>query len=95
MHPTGEWDWEKEQANVENDFNVIETGQVHLLSQSRPLIIVHFQVDSPQTISYYISNIDTLNSSNYTFDLPTDYGEGCESRICEMKPILESFNIHL
>jgi hypothetical protein len=62
MHTTpGEWDWEKEQANVENDFNVIETGEVHLLGQSRPLNIVHFQVDSPQTISFYISIIDTLN----------------------------------
>ena len=91
---TGEWDWEKEQANVENDFNVIKTGKVHLLGQSRPLNIVHFQVDSPQTISFYISIIDTLNKSNYTLNLTTDYGEGYESRICEMKPLLESFNIH-
>ena len=91
---TSEWDWEKEQANVENDFNVVETGKVHLLGQSRPLNIVHFQVDSPQTISYYISIIDTLNRSNYTLNLTTDYREGYESRICEIKPLLESFNIH-
>ena len=91
---TGEWDWGKEQANVENDFNVIKTGKVHLLGQSRPLNIVHFQVDSPQTISFYISIIDTLNRSNYTLNLTTDYGEGYESRICEMKPILESLKIH-
>ena len=91
---TGEWDWGKEQANVENDFNVIKTGKVHLLGQSRPLNIVHFQIDSPQTISFYISIIDTLNRSNYTLNLTTDYGEGYESRICEMKPILESFKIH-
>ena len=91
---TGEWDWGKEQANVENDFNVIKTGKVHLLGQSRPLNIVHFQIDSPQTISFYISIIDTLNRSNYTLNLTTDYGEGYESRICEMNPILESLKIH-
>ena len=92
---SGEWNWEKEQANVEKDFNVIRTGKVDLLGESRPLNIVHFQVDSPQTISYYISIIDTLNRSNYTLNLTTDYGVDYESRICEMKPILESFKVHL
>ena len=31
-------------------FNVIETGSISLLGQERPYNIVHFQVDSPQTI---------------------------------------------
>ena len=90
---TGEWNWEVEQKNVENDFNVIETGNISLLGQERPYNIVHFQVDSPQTISFYVTVLDTLKKSNYTLNLMTDYDEDYKSRICEMKPLLESFRI--
>ncbi|MDB3999926.1 hypothetical protein N9439_00070 [Schleiferiaceae bacterium] len=90
---TGEWNWEVEQKNVENDFNVIETGNISLLGQERPYNIVHFHVDSPQTISFYVTVLDTLKKSNYTLNLTTDYDEDYKSRICEMKPLLESFRI--
>ena len=90
---TGEWDWEIEQKNVESDFNVIETGIISLLGQERPYNIVHFLVDSPQTISFYVTVLDTLKKSNYTLNLTTDYDEDYKSRICEMKPLLESFRI--
>ena len=90
---TGEWNWEVEQKNVENDFNVIETGNISLLGQERPYNIVHFHVDSPQTISFYVTVLDTVKKSNYTLNLTTDYDDDYESRICEMKPLLESFRI--
>jgi len=90
---TGEWDWEEEQKNVENDFNVIETGKISLLGQERPYNIVHFHVDSPQTISFYVTVLDTVKKSNYTLNLMTDYDKDYRSRICEMKPLLESFRI--
>jgi len=90
---TGEWNWEVEQKNVENDFNVIETGNISLLGQERPYNIVHFELDSPQTISFYVTVLDTVKKSNYTLNLTTDYDEDYKSRICEMKPLLESFRI--
>ena len=90
---TGEWNWEVEQKNVENDFNIIETGNITLLGQERPYNIVHFHEDSPQTISFYVTVLDTLKKSNYTLNLTTDYDEDYKSRICEMKPLLESFRI--
>jgi hypothetical protein len=90
---TGEWNWEVEQKNVKNDFNVIETGNISLLGQERPYNIVHFHVDSPQTISFYVTVLDTVKKSNYTFNPMTDYDEDYKSRICEMKPLLESFRI--
>ncbi|MDB2435691.1 hypothetical protein N9W65_01795 [Schleiferiaceae bacterium] len=90
---TGEWNWEVEQKNVESDFNVIETGNISLLGQERPYNIVHFHVDSPQTISFYVTVLDTVKKSNYTLNLTTDYDEDYKSRICEMKPLLESFRI--
>ena len=90
---TGEWNWEVEQKIVENDFNVIETGNISLLGQERPYNIVHFHVDSPQTISFYVTVLDTVKKSNYTLNLTTDYQEDYKSRICEMKPLLESFRI--
>ena len=90
---TGEWNWEVEQKNVENDFNVIETGNISLLGQERPYNIVHFELDSPQTISFYVTVLDTVKKSNYTLNLMTDYDENYKSRICEMKPLLESFRI--
>ena len=90
---TGEWNWEIEQKNVESDFNVIETGNISLLGQERPYNVVHFHVDSPQTISFYVTVLDTVKKSNYTLNLMTDYDEDYKSRICEMKPLLESFRI--
>ena len=90
---TGEWNWEVEQKIVENDFNVIETGNISLLGQERPYNIVHFHVDSPQTISFYVTVLDTVKKSNYTLNLMTDYDEDYQSSICEMKPLLESFRI--
>jgi len=90
---TGEWNWEVEQKIVENDFNVIETGNISLLGQERPYNIVHFELDSPQTISFYVTVLDTVKKSNYTLNLTTDYDEDYKSRICEMKPLLESFRI--
>ena len=90
---TGEWNWEVEQKNIENDFDVIETGNISLLGQERPYNIVHFHVDSPQTISFYVTVLDTIKKSNYTLNLMTDYDEDYKSRICEMKPLLESFRI--
>ncbi|MDA7805648.1 hypothetical protein N9O54_05470 [Schleiferiaceae bacterium] len=90
---TGEWNWEVEQKNVESDFNVIETGNISLLGQERPYSIVHFHVDSPQTISFYVTILDTVKKSNYTLNLTTDYDEDYKSRICEMKPLLGSFRI--
>ena len=90
---TGEWNWEVEQKNVENDFNVIETGNISLLGQERPYNIVHFHVDSPQTISFYVTVLDTVKKSNYTLNLTTDYDEDYKSRIYEMKPLQESFRI--
>lgn len=62
---THKWDWGKEQANVENDFNVNETGEICLLGQSTSLNIVHFNVDSLQSVSHSISIIDTLNYDIY------------------------------
>ena len=90
---TGEWNWEVEQKNVENDFNVIETGNISLLGQERPYNIVHFELDSSQAISFYVTVLDTVKKSNYTLNLMTDYDEDYKSRICEMKPLLESFRI--
>ena len=90
---TGEWNWEVEQKIVENDFNVIETGNISLLGQERPYNIVHFELDSPQTISFYVTVLDTVKKSYYTLNLTTDYDEDYKSRICEMKPLLESFRI--
>jgi len=90
---TCEWDWEIEQKNVESDFNVIETGIISLPGQERPYNIVHFLVDSLQTISFYVTVLDTLKKSNYTLNLTIDYDEDYNSRICEMIPLLESFKI--
>ena len=90
---TYEWNWEEEQMKIEADFNVIETGEVNLNGQERPYNLVLFDEDTPQMISFYVIILDTIKKRQYTLNLATEYNEDYITRICRMKPLLESFKI--
>jgi hypothetical protein len=90
---THEWNWEEEQKNVEKDFNVIETGEILLNGSESRYNIVFFESDTPQMISFYITVLDTIRKRQYTLNITTEFVEDFKSRICKMKPLMESFKI--
>ena len=87
------WDWEEEQKNVELNFYVVESGEISLNGQKRKYNLVLHEEDSPQMISFYVTVLDTIRKRMYTLNLVTEYSEQYQTRICKMKPLMESFKI--
>ncbi|MFT5969731.1 MAG: hypothetical protein ACI8ZO_000227 [Flavobacteriales bacterium] len=90
---TYDWSWEEEQKNVEKDFNVIETGEIFLNGKQRHYNLILFIDDNPPMISFYVTVIDTANKRQYTLSLVIEYSEDYKTRICNLKPLLESFKM--
>ncbi|MCX2764946.1 hypothetical protein OQJ66_19315 [Aquimarina muelleri] len=88
-----DWDWEGEQETVENNNNILETGEIYLIGQKRRYNIILYEDDIPQMILFSITVLDTVRKRHYTLSLKTEYIEYYKTRICEMKPILDSFEI--
>jgi hypothetical protein len=88
-----DWNWADEQKSIEMEFNVKETGEILLDGQERRYNIVLFENNNPQMISFFVTILDTVKKKHYTLSLTTEYVDDYKSRICNMKPLLESFKI--
>lgn len=88
------WNWQEELINVENDFNVIEKGFIPYKGQNRPFHIVKFDENKPELVTLYVTVLDTTKQRNYTVALSTEMAENYQNRICELKPVMDSFQIH-
>jgi hypothetical protein len=89
----GHWNWDEEQINVEQDFNVIETGDFLFNEQTCRYNIVLFEIDRPQMVSFYLTILDTTYRRQYTVSLSTENHPDYKKRICTMKPIIETLKI--
>lgn len=90
---TYDWNWEEEFKNVEKDFNVIEKGEVIFQGEIRPYHIILFDEDSPEFYSFYLTYLDTIKKRQYTLNIAVEGSSDFKARICNMKPILESFRL--
>ena len=55
------WNEEKEQAQVEADFNIIETGNIQFMGKESRWNLVYYEHDIPQTYSLYLTYVDEEN----------------------------------
>lgn len=90
---TYDWNWEEEQKNVKQDFNVIETGEIYVNGQESKYNLVLFENDNPQMISFYVTVLDTIRRRQYILTLTTEYAKDFKSRISNMNPLIDSFKI--
>ena len=90
---TYDWNWDEEFKNVEKDFNVIEKGEILFQGILRPYHIVLFEEESPEFYSFYLTYLDTIQKRQFTLNITVEGSSDYKARICNMRPILESFKI--
>lgn len=88
------WDKEAELMRIEQEFNVIEAGEIRLNGSMLPYHIVHFENDIPPMLSMYIVAKDESEKRHYVLNTSIEFAEDYETRLCTMKPIIASFTIN-
>ena len=87
------WDLNKEQAQVEQDFNVIEKGDIYFKGKKSKWNLVFYDQDLPQTYSLYLTYLDEENKKIFTLDLTTENVGNIKQNLCTLEPLIKTFKI--
>ena len=83
--------WNKEQKEIESQFNVIEKGEIDYKNQNVHWNLVKFDEDN--TWSLFLTVNHPTEKRFYTLSITVEDGENFKNRICTLESFLDNFEI--
>lgn len=84
---------EEQQQEIEEQFNVLETGSIMYKDEKCTWNLVAFDNDPTPVYSMYITVEHPSDNRFYTLNLSTEQDKNMENRICELESFLKHFEI--
>lgn len=84
-------DWDKQQKDIESEFNVIEKGTIFYKNQDVHWNLIKFDIDNMWSL--YLTVDHPIEERFYTLNLTVEDGEDIKSRICTLESFLYGFEI--
>jgi hypothetical protein len=87
------WNLIKEQEQVEEEFNIIESGDIQFKGKESRWNLVFYDQDIIQTYSLYLTYVHEESEKIYTLDLTTENIGNIKENICTLEPLIKTFKI--
>ncbi len=84
--------WEEMDKEIREDFNVMENGKVELLNRECRWYLVSYD-DEIFTHSLFVTVEDEAVGFFYTLNISVDDAKNYKERICELEPLISSFEL--